>query len=299
MKKRFHSRIKEHFKNPDIIVELEKLSLRYDIDNNSKCIIIYDLLRRNNIEFEKLGPGTNRLGIQIDGYVFKIALDELGHMDNRREFKYSPELYPDVTKVYECMPNGLISVSEYVTVFDKEMYYNNIEKMRKILHRLCERYLIGDIGITVNNFMNWGVRTDGSICSLDFAYIYNITSDAFMCTCKEHPYVEYDSDFNNLICPACKKKYSFAQIRRRISDKVEEEEVGDIRTQSYVIKQETEELELNPDLSIFMEFKDDDDKNNKETEKPLSPKKLAEEQLFELDVMDNDEKLRLIFGDSE
>lgn len=295
--KRFHSRIKEHFQNSDIIVELEKLSRRYDIDNNTKCLVIYDLLKNHGIEFEKLGPGTNRLGIQIDGYVFKIALDALGHMDNRREFKYSPELYPDVTKVYECMPNGLISVSEYVTVFDKDMYYNHTDKMRKILRRLCDRYLIGDIGISVNNFMNWGARTDGSICSLDFAYIYSIRSDAFVCTCKDHPYVEYDADFNNLICPACKKKYSFAQIRRRISDAAEEEEVGDIRSQAYIIRDETENLEIVPELSPFMKEEDSTKKKHKSKAKFVDEE--FDEQIHAIDNTTYEERLNALLSDPE
>ena len=296
MKQKFHSRIKQHFGNEDLIVELEKLSQRYDIDNNSKTLLIYDILKRYGIQFEKLGPGTNRLGVQIDGYVFKIALDALGHMDNRREFKYSPELYPDVIKVYECMPNGLIEVTEYVTVFDRDMYYENTEKMRKILNRLCDRYLIGDIGISINNFMNWGVRVDGSICSLDFAYIYDITSDAFMCTCKDHPYVEYDSDFNNLICPACKKKYSFAQIRRRISDKMEEEEVGDIRKKAYIITDVNQELEIDPRLSVFMKNETPEDKKHKgcKTADEPSPGEL---QLEELDEMTAEDRLKMIYGE--
>lgn len=296
MVQKFHSRIKEHFGNEELIVELEKLSRRYDIDNNAKTVVIYEVLRKYGIQFEKLGPGTNRLGIQIDGYVFKIALDALGHMDNRREFKYSPELYPDVIKVYECMPNGLIAVSEYVTVFDRDMYYSNTEKMRKILSRLCERYLIGDIGISANNFMNWGVRNDGSICSLDFAYIYDITSDAFLCTCKDHPYVEYDSDFNNLICPVCKKKYSFAQIRRRISDKMEEEEVGDIREKAYILKDVNQELEINPSLSQFMKNETDKDKKHKDKKSAKEPSQ-GELQMQELDEMSTEDRLNKIFSE--
>ena len=296
MNQKFHSRIKEHFGNEELIVELEKLSKRYDIDNNTKTLLIYDILKRYGIQFEKLGPGTNRLGIQIDGYVFKIALDELGHMDNRREFKYSPELYPDVIKVYECMPNGLIAVSEYVTVFDRDMYYNNMDKMRKILSRLCERYLIGDIGISANNFMNWGVRVDGSICSLDFAYIYDITSDAFMCSCKEHPYVEYDSDYNNLICPACKKKYSFVQIRRRISDEVEEAEVGDIRSHAYIITDVDQEVEINPELSVFMKNETHKDKKHKGEKSEKKPSE-GELQQQELDETSLEDRLKKIYGE--
>ena len=296
MKQKFHSRIKQHFGNEELIVELEKLSQRYDIDNNAKTLIIYDILKQHGIPFEKLGPGTNRLGIQIDGYVFKIALDALGQMDNRREFKYSPELYPDVIKVYECMPNGLIAVSEYVTVFDRDMYYENTEKMRKILSRLCDRYLIGDIGISITNFMNWGVRVDGSICSLDFAYIYDITSDAFMCTCKDHPYVEYDSDYNNLICPACKKKYSFAQIRRRISDKMEEEEVGDIRKKAYIITDVNQELEIDPSLSVFMKNETHEDKKHKGCKTADEPS-AGELQLEELDEMTAEDRLKMIYGE--
>mgnify|MGYP004683520625 CR=1 FL=1 len=258
-KKVFRSLIKKYF-SIDLLVEFEKLSMRHDIDNNAKSIVINSLLEQNKIPFSKLGCGTNRYGVSIDGYVCKFALDKLGKMDNRREFKYSPVLYPDVIKVYESIPNGLIAVSEYITVFDKDMYYQNQNRMRKILKRICDQYLVGDIGLSTNNYMNWGVRDDGSIASLDFAYIYSLSANSFVCkACNTDSFIQYDDDFNLLICPNCGKKYSFKQIRKTISNAAEEAEVGDIRDVGYVLHEQSEELEVDPQKSIFMNIDDEED----------------------------------------
>lgn len=261
----FRSLIKKYF-SIDLLMELDKLSMRYDLNNNMKVIIINKMLEDAGIPFSKLGPGTNRHGISIDGYALKIALDKAGKMDNRREFKYSPLLYPYVVKVYESLKTGLIAVSEYVTSFDKDMYYSNQSKMRKILEEICSQYLVGDIGVSSKNYINWGVRDDGSICCLDFAYIYDISSEAFMCTCAERPYVEYDSDFNYLICPSCKKKYTFAQKRRAITNEMEENEIGDISRLGYVLHSAEEVQPINPAISIFMEVKNKKDDNSKSKE---------------------------------
>lgn len=278
-KKVFRSLIKKYF-TTDLLVEFEKLSMRHDIDNNAKSMVINTILEENGIPFSKLGCGTNRYGVAIDGYVLKFALDKLGKMDNRREFKYSPVLYPDVIKVYESLPTGLIAVSEYITVFDKDMYYANQDRMRKILKRICDRYLVGDIGLSTNNYMNWGVRDDGSIASLDFAYIYSLSANSFVCrACNADAFVQYDDDFNMLICPACGKKYSFKQLRKTISNAAEEAEVGDIREDGYVLHDQCEELTIDPKKSIFMNI---DKEEDNEVSNPV-----VEEEESEEDILDN------------
>lgn len=284
----FRSLIKKYF-DVDLLVELDKLSMRHDMDSNTKSLFVYKILEDAGVPFSRLGPGTNRVAVQIDGYACKIALDSLGKMDNRREFKYSPRLYPDVIKVYESTPNGLIATSEYVTVFDQDMFFQCEEKVRKILSRICSQYLVGDIGISTVNYMNWGVRDDGSICSLDFAYIYEISSTAFICTCSAHPMVEYDADYNLLVCPACKKKYTFSQKRKRISREAEEAEVGDIRDYGYVLSKPVEELVIDPEKSAFRPKK-----KEKKDEIPEIVKEKSQDDI--LDDMSLEDKLDLIYG---
>ena len=235
----------------ELMIELDELSQQHDIDNNGKGKEICKLLKKYNIEFEPLGSGTNRYAVIIDGYAFKIALDKLGKTDNKRELKYGRLLYPYVIKVYECLPTGLIASFEYITLFSLQDFYDNQHKMREILKEISENFLIGDIGVTTENYANWGTRNDGSIAILDFAYIYSLSYQGFKCTCEDEPTLQFDNDFVYLICPICGKKFSFLDIRRRISQTDEINEIGDIRNDGYVLHSEEEEVEINEKFSPF------------------------------------------------
>lgn len=233
------SRIKKFIKD-DLYLDLFKVTmLGGGYSNDDKGGVVKELLTKYEVPWAPLGSGTNRLGILIDGYVFKFALDKDGMIDNRREFLYAKVLQPDVIKVYECVPNGLIAVSEYVTAFESSDFANeeNRAKMRKILSDVSDRFLIGDVGFSSKNFGNWGKRTDGSICMLDFAYIYSISYRTFVCKCDDRTMMKYDRDFVNLYCPRCGRKYTFGEIRKRISKSLQEEEIGDIRRLGYNISE--------------------------------------------------------------
>jgi hypothetical protein len=266
-----HSMIKKYFCK-DLIFELDKLSMMHDVDNNSKSIVLQQTLRAYNVDFSPLGSGTNRFAILIEDYCFKFALDEDGKTDNKREFIYSKAAQPYVIKFYECMLNGLIGVCEYVEVFtedDFNMSSNQIA-MRKILKILNETFLIGDIGITTKNYENWGYRqTDGAIIILDFAYIYQLSYQVFQCTCEDRGILYYDNDYNYLICPFCKKKHSFRDVRRRIPRKQEQDEIGDIRTKGYTVKEEYSMVPLNPKFT-------DVPKKKVKKEKPVDTKKKSQ-----------------------
>ena len=71
------SLIHEYF-TKDVYIEIMRITMISGIDNNEKGMLIKKLLRDNNIPFSGLGPGTNRMAIQIDGYAVKIALDKDG-----------------------------------------------------------------------------------------------------------------------------------------------------------------------------------------------------------------------------
>lgn len=229
---------------------LDALTNNYELDNNQKNEEVENLLNKFKVPYEILGTGTNRTGILIDGYAVKIALDRLGKMDNRREFKYTARLQPYVVKVYESNRQGLIAVTEYVTIFSIDDYYDKQLEMRDILKEISSNFLVGDIGITSNNFVNWGIRNDGSICILDFAYIYALSYKSFGCTCDDGVLLEYDRDFVNLVCPSCNKKFTFGQIRKRITKIDEEAEVGDISDLGYVLHETEELLEIDPNKAI-------------------------------------------------
>ena len=193
----------------------------------------------------------------------KIALDKDGMIDNRREFLYGRYLYNSydrcVCKTYECLPNGLIAVFEYVTPFTLPDLHRFEDKIRDILHDIANVFMIGDVGVNEDNYKNWGIRmVDGKeeICMLDFAYIYAISYKLFTCNCDNMTLVQYDKDYVNLVCPRCHKKYRFADIRRKVTTQAQEEEIGDIRRLGYVLHQASEMVEDNPEfMPVFKKTK--------------------------------------------
>lgn len=243
----FRSIIKKYFP-VELLVNIDELTMDRHIDNNSKTRELLSMLQSKtyNVPFNKLSSGTNRYGIMIDGYAIKIALDNAGKTDNKREFKYCNRISPDVAKIYECLPTGLIASFEYLTIFGMDDFYDRQDEMREILQRISENFLVGDVGISTKNYINWGTRSDGSIAILDYAYIYDLSYKGFRCTCEDEGILEYDRDFNYLICPFCRKKFTFADIRRRITREDEINEIGDISTTGYILHSDEEVLPVDP-----------------------------------------------------
>lgn len=245
----------------DMYIKLYELTISSGIDNNERYLMIQDYLKEWGIPYTSLGCGTNRCSTLIDGYAVKFALDKDGSIDNRREMLYSKDLQPYVTKCYECTPSGLISVHEYVEIFTQDEFRSRQVEMREILEAISEQYLVGDIGITTKNYVNWGTRLDGTICILDYAYCYNTTFGTFTCTCDDTSIIHYDKNFVDLVCPTCGRKYTFGDIRRRITRKGQEEEIGDIRRIGYNLKK-AEEM-----LPVVKEFEPVDKSKKKKKEK--------------------------------
>lgn len=265
--------------NKDIYLELMKITMMSDIDNNEKNLYVKELLRKNNIPFDGLGSGTNRMAVLIDGYAVKIALDKDGMIDNRREMLYTKQLQPYVVKVYECLPLGLIAVTEFVTIFTLNEFHIYQDKMREILDIIAEQFLIGDVGITGKNYVNWGTRNDGTICILDFAYIYSVKYNVFTCACGDSSLLSYDKNFVNLICPNCGRKYTFGEIRRKITRQQQEDEIGDIKRLGYNLTKPEEEFEVIPKFEPRSETK----KKKVKTEEEILLKKLRHGKLNEPD----------------
>lgn len=272
-KVKLHSNIKKFF-STECLLELETLLINNSIDNNSKIVICDSILRKYKIPFSKLGGGTNRYGIMIDGYVYKIAMDKDGQTDNKREFIYTKAVYPYVIKVYECMQTGLIMVCEYLTVFTLDDFYENQKEMKEILSEISKVYFIGDIGIDSKNYYNWGYRLDGSIAILDFAYIYTQSFKTIRCTCGSLELLSYDDKYNLLICPTCGKKHTFWQLRKNITREAEQQEIGDILEKGYVISHVDEVVDFNPKFTTLpkdmrRKAKREKDEKARENEKRL------------------------------
>lgn len=236
----------------DEIIAFERLSRALSITNNEKIAKLKEMLVSwGKSETHSIGGGTNRWSFMYDGYIVKIACDEDGKIDNRREFIYSLQLQPKVIKCYECAEDGILAVFEYVTVFENDDFWKHQDDMRKIISDIAANFLIGDVGISSDNYVNWGFRDDGSVVILDYAYIYSTAFRKFECSkCGPGSYLAYDKDFNNLICPNCGKSYSFKQIRKRISMKDQLLEIGDLKEKGYILSHREEEKEFNPKFVI-------------------------------------------------
>lgn len=271
-KKVLRSLVLEIF-TPMQLLQIEKLSRNYTISNNQKAEMIKQWLSEWGINYAPLGPGTNRYGVMIDGYVVKISLDSDGKIDNKREFIYSIPLQPYVIKCYEVSPDGLVGVFEYVEVFVLDDLYKNQTRMRDILRDIATSFLIGDVGISSVNYLNWGYRNGSEPVILDYAYIYSVKFKTFTCNCSPAAFLHYDKDFNNLICPFCGKKYRFKDIRKKISRKDQEDEIGDITKKGYVISHSEETVKFNSNftegareriLKKLLKIKKKQDKKDKE-----------------------------------
>lgn len=244
--KRLYSRIKRYIPD-DLYLKLYRLMYVSDLTNNEKTTMIQIYLNEAGVDYLSLGPGTNRYAVLIDQVVFKFALDEDGMIDNRREMLYTERLQPYVIKCYECIKNGLVMVCERIRVIDSINFRTYRDKILDILKDITRQgFLIGDVGINEKNYLNWGIRPNGEVCCLDFAYIYNVKYNLFKCSCKDHPFLEWDDMFVNLICPSCHRQYTFGELRRKISKVAQEKEIGDIQRLSYNLKSPEEIVEIDP-----------------------------------------------------
>lgn len=241
----------------ELLIELMKVTMMFDVNNNDKGAIIKKLLTDYEVPFTSLGSGTNRMAVLIDGYAVKFALDKDGMIDNRREFLYTENLQPYVVKVYECTPNGLLAVTEYVTIFNLDDFHMYQNDMREILEAISDSFLIGDVGITSKNYVNWGTRNDGSICILDFAYVYAVKYKTFVCSCSDESLLRYDKEYVNMRCPVCGRKYTFGDIRKRVTKKTQEMEIGDIRRLGYNLTEAEQVVTYNSEFEPNTKVKKD------------------------------------------
>lgn len=262
MVKNLRSLIHEYFPL-DLRIQFELLSRRRDLVNKEKQEEILKLLRDFNIQgVVPLGPGTNRYAFKINGFVIKVATDHDGKIDNKKEFKMAKRLYPDVTKIYEVSENGTLLVAEYIQPFESyaEMC-RYADVIREKLQKISSVYLIGDVGITPNNYANWGLRvgTDDPVC-LDFAYVYEVSSELFICkNCKANAMLVPNKDFTKLHCsnPACGKEVLFESIRGRIGNDEHNHEIGDLSKEGYQMYGSNVLTELDESRSNYLARKKD------------------------------------------
>lgn len=200
--------------------------------NRKKMISLGNLLYSNGIDFEILGGATNRIALQIDGYAVKFAMDEQGYKDNWVEYALSPELQPYVTKSYET--NGYVLIAECVEVMTEESFILHKNEILKILDRLCNDYLLGDVGYIKKNMTNWGLR-GGAPVILDYAYCHRATEGLFTCS-QCGSILTYDSVYDIIMCTnkvgGCKARYTYNDRKRIQGDEVDLNMIRDRKSES-------------------------------------------------------------------
>lgn len=261
MQKVLRSLIQETF-DEDTRNEIELISLRRDLFPEEKPEAIINLLREKGIpDIGELGVGTNRFALKIKGYAVKIATDNDGKIDNKKEFRMAPELFPYVANTYEVSDNGTILVAEYIQPFKSLAHMAQYkDEILEILERLSERYLIGDVGLTGKNFANWGLRlgTSDPVC-LDFAYVYEVSSKLFLCSyCDQKSMLIPTDDYSSLVCPSCGRPYTFQYIREKIGNDISNHHIGDLEEVGYKLCKSNTLTTLDKDRSPYIKVR----KNN-------------------------------------
>ena len=208
------SRIKEDFSQEDLDFLYHLTENLYIDDNNDKANAI--LAKFSDKGFIELAPATNRYAVSKGKYVYKFALDSYGIKDNWNEFKMSAELQPFVTKTYES--NGLVTIAEYINLINEDEFMESKDRIQEILKELSEEYIFMDVGTIEKNFCNWGFRDDDSLVILDYGYFYKKNPRIMHCS-KDAGNLVYDTNYAELYCEKCGKKYSMIDILERMDQK--------------------------------------------------------------------------------
>lgn len=192
------------------------------MDNNIRADKIMKLLK--GFDFSEVGCGTNRIVVthpHFEQFVFKIALDERGVVDNNVEFKLSRRLQPYVTLCYET--SGIVAVSERVDVMSSGDFEDNFNRIQQITMQISTQYVINDIG--PKSFMNWGIRGYDPVI-LDYAYLSKLSDidpDAFFCSKEEcGGRLRYSDDLTEFECTECGAIYTIGEIVGSPADELTE-----------------------------------------------------------------------------
>ena len=277
----------------DEMFDLYKQHKFYVKDKSGKDVLVHDTRhikalkfrdklskyfeKKSDISFNFLGDGTNRMAFLVDGYVFKLALDDQGYIDNLTEFKMSREAQPYVTKTYET--NGLFCVAEYVTLISYDEFVKQKMRILEILETLSSEYLLGDMGWTKKNYCNWGYRQNSKdLVILDYGHMMKIDQNKMICT-ECGSFLSYNSTYTEIECISCHKKMDFMSMKSKISKKEEMQMIDDYLNKSVQTSEPTIEIddsEFIVEENHHVEEVDEMVSNQFESLKPKTHKKFAD-----------------------
>lgn len=187
-----------------------------------KYQLMDDLARRLNLTL--LARGTSR-SVYVVNYdstiVVKIGYDKASINDSAREFENQHFIKPFCTKCFEVSSTGTIGLFERVTpVSHLEEFKSMANDIFDILHeRVLGKYIMADIGMY--NYMNYGFREGFGAVLLDYPYLYEPDKSKLECRniigsagkiCGG--FIDYDNNFEHLLCNRCGKKYSVRDLAK-------------------------------------------------------------------------------------
>ena len=219
------TRIDENFDQDLRKFILDCVNGEYDDDDSSNVNIVANLLKAKlePLGFTEVGPGSNRIAFLKDGYIFKIAMDRRGCVDNLSEYLRSIEEPEVFAKVYET--NRLIAVVEYCTLIDKKEFLERRDTIKDILDYLSRRYVMQDLGTTEKNYCNFGLRPNGSLVCIDYAYMYKIAGNEDALRCRLcGGFITPNENYTGYVCSNkhCEQQYITYEIINHMKRDVDE-----------------------------------------------------------------------------
>ena len=269
----------------------------YDVYSNKNMAIVektiaFDKLFNEEFgdrkDYRRIGEGTNRFVCLLDNHIIKVAYNYLAYIDNMNELAMAKVLPRNIGLALAYETNGLILVSEYVTVMDKEDFMESQTQIKaqlmllekQILNKVNKTknlyYILGDMGMSSKNYGNWGRRTNGDIVVLDYGYLYQVSYENWrkinrcpLCGSS----LEYTDDYTELKCvnENCDNNVKYTTLRnylgyKKIIDNIKEnlnkdeyvkfDEEGKITVDVYEdieIEIEEEELRLPEEIEQQLE----------------------------------------------
>lgn len=219
------SRIDEHFDQDLRKFILDCVNGEYDEDDSSNVNVVAELYKQKLIPlgFTEIGTGSNRMAFLKDGYLYKIAMDRRGCVDNLSEYLRSIEEPDLLAKVYET--NRIIAVVEYCTLINKNEFLERKDTIRDMLDYLSRRYVMQDLGTTEKNYCNIGLRPNGSLVFIDYAYMYKIAGNEDALRCRIcGGFLAPNENFTGYVCTnkSCEQQYLTYEIINHMKRDVDE-----------------------------------------------------------------------------
>lgn len=229
-------------------------------------------------DYRRIGEGTNRFVCLLDNHIIKVAYNYLAYIDNMNELAQAKYKKKYLAQAFET--NGIILVSEYVTVMDKEDFLENQTPISKILEHLAKdknlvsdkerMYILGDMGMSEKNYGNWGRRMNGDIVVLDYGYLYQLTASEWKEVSKCPicgSSLQYTGDFSQLECIQNKKHivqyttlrnvHGYTNIIENIKENLNDDKYVKFDNKGEIIVDVMERVEIEEDNTIKFEMPED------------------------------------------